>query len=203
MKDIILFGVPFGRESCTQMFALACCETIWPMPHVKCWTTGWATTGACNRMAHEALTNEFKWTLIAANDVGWEPMAIQKLMRHDKDIVGGWGLGRMHPHVSHTADAFDPKTGLFRRAPVREHGLQKVAAFGGGLWLIKTEVFKRIPYPWFEWTELPIGVWTRTEDYAFSHKAQAYGFDIYVDWDVNVPHLATGYYTKGKRVYMR
>jgi len=61
----------------------------------------------------------------------------------------------------------------------------KVDAIPLGLCLIQTEVFKRLPEPWFYWED-PEGV---SEDFYFSELARKHGYDLYVFTDIKASHI--------------
>jgi hypothetical protein len=57
-----------------------------------------------------------------------------------------------------------------------------------GLALIKTEVFKRLPEPWFYWEDPD----EQSEDFFFSEQARKHGFELRVFTDVRASHILYG-----------
>lgn len=68
------------------------------------------------------------------------------------------------------------------------HGLVPVWRVGTGVMLVETRVFRKIPEPWFfmKWKEDVRRF--QGEDWGFCEKAEAFGFNIYVDqglsWEI-------------------
>ncbi len=86
------------------------------------------------------------------------------------------------------------QNGGARYAPVSREVLEKTPLFshqdmviGMGACLIQLEVFKRIPQPWFDWTQgrVPTGV---SEDFYFCEKVRPH-IPIYVDTEVKCRHV--------------
>jgi len=193
----VLIGTPFANDFCYRWFAQSLALTQWPEDwHVEMrWPVGHVTPAACNLLADEALRTEADYLVLTSNDVGWEPDAFKRLYADDKDIVAAWGCARCHPHRPHVYDKYDPNTHMFRTAKTKDTGLEAVSGFGGGIWLIKTDVLRKIPFPWFAF--VTYRQFTQTEDFMFCLKAQACGYECWVDWGVTVVHATTGYVTRG------
>lgn len=88
-----------------------------------------------------------------------------------------------------------PKVGQahrLARQPMRTTGLEKVWRVGCGIMLIETEVFRRVPRPWFHfgWDE---DNELTGEDWYFLEKAESFEIPVYVDHDLSaqVGHLGT------------
>lgn len=60
-------------------------------------------------------------------------------------------------------------------------GLEEVDAIGFGVCLIRAEVFRKLPRPWFA---------GRNEDAYFCQQAKAEGFSVHVDHGLKVGHIA-------------
>ena len=67
--------------------------------------------------------------------------------------------------------------------------LVEVDATGTGCILYNLEVFKKIPYPWFEFKKHPETGLVIGEDVGLCQKLQAAGYKIYVDTSVEIEHL--------------
>ena len=74
-------------------------------------------------------------------------------------------------------------------APIREWSgnFLTVDVCGLGLSLIKTEVFKKSPKPWFHWEESD-GI---SEDFFFMEKCHSYGFKTFVFTEVKASHVGS------------
>jgi GT2 family glycosyltransferase len=69
--------------------------------------------------------------------------------------------------------------------------LFEVHANGTGIMLIKTEVFKKIPRPWFMFEYNQVGQCSLGEDWYFCREAKRAGFKIYTDPRIKVGHLGS------------
>jgi len=61
-------------------------------------------------------------------------------------------------------------------------------AVAGGMLMVRKEVFYEVPYPWFM-TAWPGGVFTG-EDTTFSQRAEAAGYDLYLDPRIQSAHMS-------------
>lgn len=149
---------------------------------------------AMKQMVEEYIRWDADFIVLIGNDVGWQPDDVQKLIRHNLPVVGGWASGRCHPFLCHVADIYDKEKDGFRVVvnPGERSGLEKIIANGGELLVFKKNVFEKIPPPWFFGTEMITKNGMRTEDYFFAMQCIKYGVDMYVDWDVKLEHTTTG-----------
>lgn len=105
-----------------------------------------------------------------------------RLMEHDKDIVSGLYFNRK---------TFEPimyLRGREKHEPIirwDKDSLLKVDAIGMGCVLIKSDVFRNIPPPWFLYN----AVENVSEDIYFCVKAKEAGYDIWVDPAVLPGHI--------------
>lgn len=112
---------------------------------------------------------------------------IDRLMSHDKPIVGGKVHRRWPP--------YDP---LLRRGDdqvpdeeIDKGGLVEVDSTGTGCLLIDINVFLDIGKPYFETVRDDAGNVTAGEDVNFCRMAKKAGYEIHVDCDVKIGHLTT------------
>jgi hypothetical protein len=104
-------------------------------------------------------------------------------VEHDLPLVTGLCVQRQKPHypcVYRLIPSDDKYTFLTRFRP----GLQQIDACGAACLLIRTDVLRAIPPPWFDWPDS-----SRGEDIAFCERARAAGFPIVLDFDVRCTHL--------------
>jgi len=73
-----------------------------------------------------------------------------------------------------------------------EKGLLKIWATGGAGMLVKAEVFRAIDTAptWFEYGRVKGRDWNASEDFIFCEKVNEAGFDIYLDLEARLGHLA-------------
>ncbi|MFA5151115.1 MAG: hypothetical protein WC554_01000 [Clostridia bacterium] len=190
--------VPNYNDDCKFMFAISLWKTKFPEGaevRLSASTAQWA----CNALTM-IVTEYRKWEadyfVILSNDIAWNPSDIMKLINHNLPIVGGWASGRCHPFMCHVCDYYDPDKDAFRPVKnedaIKKTGVEKIAANGGEMVIIRKDVFDKIPYPWFFGPEMIGKDRMSTEDYFFAKQAIKYGVDMYVDWDVPVKHSVNG-----------
>jgi hypothetical protein len=142
---------------------------------------------ASNRteLVREALRNEADSILWVDTDLSFRPDSVRSLLSRDLDIVAA-NYAKKIPSQDSVSQALDgtPVT-------ARETGIEEVGHVGMGLCLTKTDVFRRIELPWFQfqWSEKnqdDVG-----EDVYLCRKLRAAGIKVYVDHDASkgVKHI--------------
>lgn len=121
---------------------------------------GYGCDMARNRIAADALNGGYDAVLMVDNDIALPTDALRNLLEHDVDFVMGYYLNRY-------ARGENRHTTLYRPAwnwvmyeddelrGMRERGEHLIRVKGGGLGcaLIRTSVFERVEFPWFEWVD--------------------------------------------------
>lgn len=116
-----------------------------------------------------------------------------RLVAHDVPIVSGVVVGKQAPYVV-VAGRLTPKGySQIRSLPANEL-LRDLDGVGGGLLLVKMEVFDKIDKPYFCFEPNPDGS-VKGEDYYFCAKAKAAGFEICLDTSVISGHIGTHIYS--------
>lgn len=140
-----------------------------------------------NQIVKQALDSSCSHVIMLDTDQIYPVDTITRLLAHKKDIVGGKVHRRYPP--------FDP---LLLRGAINSYEsvtswakdeLIEVDATGTGCLLIATEVFKKLPYPWFRFRKLESGA-VVGEDIGFCSDARAVGYKIYVDTGCKIGHLS-------------
>ena len=123
---------------------------------------GYGCAMARNRIAADALNARYDRVMMVDNDIELPRDALRNLLEHDAAMAMGWYLNRY-------ARGGGQLTTLYRHGPVgwemyaasellalRDSGTTVVRVKGGGLGcaLIDTSVFRMLPSPWFEWTDI-------------------------------------------------
>jgi glycosyltransferase involved in cell wall biosynthesis len=149
---------------------------------------------ARNEAVERALENNFKYIMFVDDDIIMPPDTFVKLRSHDVDIVSGVYYRRSEPLNVCMLRYEQTKEGQ-TISHVKEYKLNElieVDFVGAGCLLIKTDVFKRLKYPWFEWRvdhkELP-PLKKFSEDFAFCETARENGYKINVDTSVQCTHI--------------
>lgn len=132
--------------------------------------------------AWSAIQHRASHVLFLDSDMVFPPDTLLRLLQRNKDIVGVTYSQRRSPrgltHESLTSDyqmPTDPRIECF-----------EVKSLGFGCVLIRTEVFDKIPRPWFR-VEFPGGIQTngadkhRSEDRTFCDRAREVGYKVWCD----------------------
>jgi hypothetical protein len=143
-----------------------------------------------NRMAMDALSLKARYIFFLDSDVMPPSAAINRLKSWRLPIVSGlyWSK-RGHVAAWRRAPGLTDQYVPLRPEEKPNEVLIEVDVIPMGCALIDTRVFQVIPEPWFDWTVTdPLKHEGLTEDFFFCHKAQEYGFRIYLDMAVRCLH---------------
>lgn len=140
-----------------------------------------------NMVAKAALQADDSHVLFIDADMIFPATAIEKLIAQDKDIIGVNYHQRQIQPIS-TVKIAD-ETGKFISGTEKDFPLDtfECAAVGTGFCLVKSEVFKTMPFPYFR-ADYFDGEF-HTEDVWFCKEAKRYGFTVWCDPTVIVHHL--------------
>jgi len=149
-----------------------------------------SVSAARNNLVEQALDEGCDRLIMMDTDQIYPPDTLTRIMAHGKDVVGTPVHRRWPP--------FDPilyrgTLGRYVHVPDREcysGNLVEVDATGCGCIIYNTEVFQRIPRPWFLNTKTAAGN-TVGEDIHFCHKLKEAGYKIFVDTGLSIGHLTT------------
>jgi len=130
------------------------------------------------KLVELALSRKADYVLFLDSDMRFPANLIDRLLAHDKDIVACNYAQRRLPVRT---VAFKDWAALDYVYSLGKEGLETVDAVGMGAMLIKAEVFKRLPYPWFQIHYLPSAKMWAGEDMFFCHLAKEHGYKIWVD----------------------
>jgi predicted O-methyltransferase YrrM len=111
------------------------------------------------------------------SDMMFPKTALKQLLTRDKDIIGANYIQRVRQ------DQWSAQIRGESVISTEQNGVQEVDSIGMGVCLIKTEVFKTIPQPWFN-TPFENNQYMG-EDNFFCRLAQEHGYKIYVDHDLS------------------
>lgn len=156
-----------------------------------------------NHLIEVCLAQDCTHILFLDDDTAPPPDIIEKLMRHDKDIVTGLYLHRQFPHKPIIFDT-EKEDGMMGYHWLKdgEDGLVEVVNCGLGACLIKAEVFKtmlpdcpkqdvKTPPTWIRLGQLKSAIDHWGDDTEFFIRVKNYGYKIYCDLSVLVGHIGT------------
>lgn len=153
--------------------------------HPICPSEGYTIAENRTYTAVKAVNNGSDYLFFVDDDMTFEPDYLDKLIAHDKDIVGGAYPSRMENSPRLVYRSMDDVVDV-SKTPLTE--LTKVVAKGTALMLIKIKVFS-MPRPWFHFTYNEQGMCTEGEDWFFCRKAGEHGFETWVDPTLKNGHL--------------
>lgn len=159
---------------------------------------GYDCATARNNIATRALETGTDYVLMVDNDVVLPEDALLNLLDDPKDVCLGYYAHR------NAQNLYSGKTSVCRLGEfnytwqypaiellqMRARGEYKVQIHGGGMGcaLIKTELFRKLSWPWFYWVNYPDrGV--LSEDLYFCEQCGKAGIPIYTDTRVGCGHL--------------
>lgn len=167
---------------------------------------GYDCATARNRIAKMAQKQGVDYVLMVDNDVVLPKDALINLLDNPKDVCLGFYA---HRGVDNVYNGQTCVCKLLSDSGVRYHnypleseytakeisdlkakGETKVRIHGGGMGcaLIKTEVFERTKYPWFDWANYKDGTML-SEDLYFCENCRKNSIQIFTDTRVNCGHL--------------
>lgn len=159
---------------------------------------GYDCATARNNIAQEAQNEKADYVLMVDNDITLLPDTLKNLLEDAKEVCLGYYAHR------NSANVYDGKTSVCRigefnytqQLPsielvrLKENGVHKIQIHGGGMGcaLIKTDVFRKLEYPWFDWVNYKDrGI--LSEDLYFCEQCNNAGIKIYTDTRVGCGHL--------------
>ena len=150
------------------------------------------------KLAASALNEGADYILWIDADMRFPKNTIDRLLRHNKPIVGVNATTRSIP-IKATAKNleidFERKENHWKPVSSKsKKGLERVTSIGCGVMMVKREVFEKTPRPWFWFEQLP-GDKLLGEDVYFCIKAHDAGFETWVDHDLSNEIGHVGRYT--------
>ncbi len=127
-----------------------------------------------NIIVQQAIDQDCTHLLFIDSDVTFDQFAIQKLIDHNLDIVGGRYNKRILPLTSTVPDITT---------------LSEVPFVPTGFLLINMEVIKKMKKPYFFFDKK-----NESEDLYFCNKAIALGYKVYCDPEISIGHLGIAMY---------
>lgn len=136
-----------------------------------------------NRVVKDALSIGCTHLFFVDDDIVVDPGALQKLYLLDLDVVGGWYCKKT-PIPESASMITMPNSESHQPVPFNSTGIIEIDwSLTAGLTLIKMDVFKKMPYPWY--MTIPQG----TEDTFFSARLREMGIKSYMDTSIKADHV--------------
>lgn len=169
---------------------------------------GYDCATARNRIAQKALDKKTDYVLMVDNDVVLPKDALMNLLETPVDVCLGYYAHRDGDNIyrgrSCVCKLYDENGNKHFNYPLeseytadelkelKDNGQFRVQIHGGGMGcaFIKTDVFNRIKYPWYDWVNYANehrGV--LSEDLYFCEGCRKIGIPIYTDTRVNCGHI--------------
>jgi len=167
----ILVGIPCGDTIKSR--------TVFSLLNLRCDSIEYVVRMGCdiahnrNEIVKLAIDKGCEYVFFIDADMVFNPDILSKLLEHNKDIVSVAYNKRRLPLESVISPIDDDYTG-----DIPKH-LFKAKSVGTGLMLIKTDVFKNLAYPYFDFSYIDCKRYG--EDTNFCEKARNAGYDIWVD----------------------
>ena len=143
-------------------------------------TKGYNCAENRNYIAAQAVKKGCTHLFHVDDDMIYEPDTLERLLKVDKDIVGGLYKTKyeVQDFVIEYLHSGDMPSSLF-----------ECAALGTGLLLVKTEVYKKTPQPWYGYEWFDNGMVKESVDWTFCKKARHNGFKVWCDPSVRAKHI--------------
>lgn len=169
---------------------------------------GYDVATARNRVARKALDLNTDYVLMVDNDVVLPKDALIKLLEDPKDVCLGYYAHRGNDNLYHgntcICRLYDRDGKAYYHYPLESEysggemkamqaaGESKIEVHGGGMGcaLIRTEVFRKCEYPWYDWVNY--GDANRgmlSEDLYFCSLCRVHGIKIHSDVRVACGHI--------------
>lgn len=146
-------------------------------------------------LAVDATTAGCTHVLFIDSDMRFPGDTLERLLNHGKAIVGTNCVTRKFPVVPTSYLTIGAKDEDHVKLYTTEDstGLQAVEATGTGVLLIDTEVFKRLPAPWFNSRWVGETGTFEGEDVYFCQLARKAGIQVWIDHDLSkqIGHVGT------------
>ena len=195
----VLIAVPTFETILPDTF-----QSIWDMERpCECdfrFVRGYDCATARNKIADMAVDGGYDAVLMVDSDMTLPTDALANLMEDDVDVASGWYLRRsvdtMQTNAYRLLDddrrpyyGYPHKSAYSAEEMRSMEGLVQVHGTGMGCCLIRTDVFRRLPYPWFDWVNYADRHGMLSEDLFFCSALGKAGIPLHVDPRVACGHM--------------
>lgn len=169
---------------------------------------GYDCATARNRIAQIALNKDVDYVLMVDNDVVIPSDVLVNMLDEPVDVCLGFYAHRGNDNLYYgrtsVCKLYDSAGGLYFNYPLdseytakeleelRNRGEKKIQIHGGGMGcaFIRTDIFRRIEYPWYDWVNYADdhrGM--LSEDLYFCEQLKMYGIPVYTDTRTGCGHI--------------
>lgn len=141
-----------------------------------------------NDCAQAAIDGKYDYLFFVDSDMCFSAEVLDRLIKDDKDIVGGNYNMRRFPLTS-VLKLTDDEGNLIAKTEEIPHDLFKVHALGTGCMLIKVSALKNIPKPWFWFGDADKPTEQCGEDIFFCRQCVKAGYEIWCDGNMSILHI--------------
>ena len=195
----VLIAVPTFESILPDTF-----QSLWDMDKpCECdfrFVRGYDCATARNRIADIAIEGGYDAVLMVDSDMTLPRDALANLLSDGVDVASGWYLRRsVDTRQTNAYRLRDEHGGSYYGYPnesayhadeiASAEGLIKVHGIGMGCFLVRTDVFRRLPYPWFDWVNYADRHGMLSEDLYFCSALGKAGIAVHVDPRVGCGHL--------------
>jgi len=187
----VLIGIPFGQSQSMiphQAWTALIVKASANPNYTACGEYATAASIGFNReyIAGRSLEKGCDWCLMVDTDMSYPDNLLDVLMSRDKDVIGvPYYSGVWSPTGTKIVPILynynEKKDSWVRQKKVEQTELFKVDGMGGGVMLIKTDVFKKLDKPWFLHGKHGDKTHIMGEDVYFCSKCSDAGIDIWQD----------------------
>lgn len=153
-----------------------------------------------NLIAHWTMSHNYDYLFSVDSDISFAPDTLARLLAHDKDIVSGIYIQRIPG--THTIEIMRKNewggVSHVDWNTIKGQGLVPIDGCGFGCVLVKTEVFRAIPYPHFLYHSALDHRNTISEDVHFCNQARDRGFTLWADTGIICDHTGSWTFTVDK-----
>lgn len=169
---------------------------------------GYDVATARNKIAQKAMDLNADYVLMVDNDITLPKFALQFLLENAKDVCLGYYAHRGDDNLYHGRTClcrlYDKDGNAYYHYPLEseytaeemrlmnDDGIDKIKIHGGGMGcaLIRTDVFRKLSYPWYDWVNYgDANKGMLSEDLYFCALCSNSGIPIYGDVRVGCGHL--------------
>ena len=152
--------------------------------HLIIATRGYTIAENRNYIVATAIRNGCTHLLFVDDDMVFPPETLRKLLDGDLDIYGTIA----HPRdITNNTTVVDKEGKIVNRNNIPKFTFE--CSHLGGIFLIKLDIFKHIPQPWFATEADKNGFTTMGEDAYFCKKAIESGYKIWCNPSIKIGHI--------------